>query len=457
MTDVPKIVRERLKTALPRGAHPDADLLTAFSERSLPESERRLVLEHLACCVDCREIVSLALPEEASVPTPAQAPSATWLAWPTLRWAFVAAGILVIASLGTVQYRHIHRPAVAERGPVPGPAVKEAENKGVAAPAPPPAQSQEESNKTEPPSISKQRKGEPINGRADSLQTSARLAPGAPLSQRAAGAVIGGPLPHGPRMPNQFQQQNANNSLPQTSAAPAPVPFARPTATQQAQAAASSQSFHGNAAKTAPSGEDATSMTVQSQSVTQQPSTYEFAQNNVERAKPADELHLSASRKVPAGSPAQLDRLSTKAVGAARWTINSSGALERSYDQGNTWLEVNVAAAAPAAESLDLPVEKSSPEAKNENVALAKKSGTPVFRALAANGSDVWAGGSSAMLYHSVDSGIHWTRIVPAFSGVTLTGDVIALDFPDLQHGKVTTSTSEVWTTSDAGQTWQKK
>ena len=62
MQNVPKIVRERLKAATPAVDHPDADVLTAFAERSLPKREQGVVLEHLARCGDCRDIVALALP-----------------------------------------------------------------------------------------------------------------------------------------------------------------------------------------------------------------------------------------------------------------------------------------------------------------------------------------------------------------------------------------------------------
>ncbi len=62
MQNVPKIVRERLRAVTPAVNHPDADALTAFAEHSLPELERDVVLEHLARCGDCRDIVALALP-----------------------------------------------------------------------------------------------------------------------------------------------------------------------------------------------------------------------------------------------------------------------------------------------------------------------------------------------------------------------------------------------------------
>ena len=71
MSELPQIVRERLKTSPLPGIHPDADVLTAFGERLLPESERALVMEHLARCGDCREVIALALPasEVADVAT----------------------------------------------------------------------------------------------------------------------------------------------------------------------------------------------------------------------------------------------------------------------------------------------------------------------------------------------------------------------------------------------------
>src|SRR5579859_6012697 len=109
MQDVPKIVRERLRAGTPVTSqvspnHPDADVLTAFAEQSLPERERAVLLEHLARCSDCRDIVALALPETEQVATVNRAAARGWLSWPTLRWGLVAAGIVAIASVGIVQY-----------------------------------------------------------------------------------------------------------------------------------------------------------------------------------------------------------------------------------------------------------------------------------------------------------------------------------------------------------------
>src|ERR1035437_8928802 len=118
MTEVPKIVYDRLRAVLPdragpEQAHPEADLLTAFAEQALSATERDGVLEHLALCGNCREVIALALPAAdivaAPVATETEAARATaipakaergWLAspvfaWPSLRWAALAAGVAV--------------------------------------------------------------------------------------------------------------------------------------------------------------------------------------------------------------------------------------------------------------------------------------------------------------------------------------------------------------------------
>ena len=107
MQNVPKIVRERLKA--PAGnhsqAHPDANALTAFAEQSLAEGERAVILDHLARCGDCRDVVALALPAIERVEAAVRRPARGWFTWPVLRWTFVAAGVLAIAGLGVVRYQ----------------------------------------------------------------------------------------------------------------------------------------------------------------------------------------------------------------------------------------------------------------------------------------------------------------------------------------------------------------
>src|SRR5258708_8094491 len=114
MTEVPKIVYDRLRAALPGQPHPDPDLLTAFAEQALSATERDGILQHLALCGDCRDVIALALPAADGVPsviadedsvrtTVLRAGEAgsrkPGLAWPTLRWAALAAGVAVAAAV----------------------------------------------------------------------------------------------------------------------------------------------------------------------------------------------------------------------------------------------------------------------------------------------------------------------------------------------------------------------
>src|SRR6202034_4342490 len=118
-------------------------LLTAFAEQSLADTESARVMEHLARCSDCREVVALAaLPAtEATAVNASVAPTRSgWFGWPVLRWVAVAAGIVAIASVGIVQYRQRQKSeilvssltssnetrATAEQAPSPSPAAPEA-------------------------------------------------------------------------------------------------------------------------------------------------------------------------------------------------------------------------------------------------------------------------------------------------------------------------------------------
>src|SRR4029077_6626116 len=118
MPPLPKIVRQRLRgpTSV-SGPHPDADLLTAFAEKSLQDPERARVTDHLARCADCREIVALALPVIEDTTTAGVRPAPVWRTSWFLRWGVVAAGIAFAASVGVVQLRQRHSTQVADSTP----------------------------------------------------------------------------------------------------------------------------------------------------------------------------------------------------------------------------------------------------------------------------------------------------------------------------------------------------
>ena len=117
MDPLKKLVADRLKAPV-GGPHPDAEVLSAFSENALPASERETVLQHLSTCSDCRDIVFLAAPliaesqQVVSVPRPRPVFA--------LRWGTLAACI-VIAAVFLVSRHESPRTQLAKSVPQPSP------------------------------------------------------------------------------------------------------------------------------------------------------------------------------------------------------------------------------------------------------------------------------------------------------------------------------------------------
>ncbi len=545
MSHVPKIVLKQLQA--PAGEHPDADLLTAFAEQSLPESERSLVLSHLSLCSDCREVIALALPatEAANVAVSARRPArAGWLTMPALRWGVVAAGILVVTSFGVLQYRQTHpgkekqlAAAVIPREPI------------TSIPVQTPAASAQTS--AAPAALPRTEQKMELDKRVEARKQFPNMFPQS-KSASDAGAISGGiwrPSPPASRVSPGAISGSGGGIASGSGARLAANASSAPTVEAQGSAPAATTNAPGTQASD------------------------ELAQNQVQQLPMQDRnaIDLSVARAkdpVPAAAgPMQVPSIalhtspSLMQHAAPRWMITSSGGLRRSLDAGLTWEDVNVnsgsiagtvkdasgaviADASVTVTNLDtaekriqssggdgiftfanlspgryridvekpgfshlvqgpvtltaqqtarldaalrvgqvseavevasaMPAQVETPSAslenmkksrlRQQNAMQAKETYThwlatpdPVFRALAATGSEVWAGGSNAVLYHSLDAGAHWTRVLPSSAGTELTGDITAVDFADLQHGRITTSTPEVWTTADDGQTWQKQ
>lgn len=374
-------------------SHLDADLLTGFAEQSLAGRERALVMEHLARCTDCRDVVAMALPATEILATRFSVGTSRsgWLGLPALRWGALAAGILVVASVGVVRYGHGHR------------------------------------EKTVASNIMQRDAGTPLLPRQAVAPAVTASENGARKQSLSAGNSAGLARPRIPHPPGRASASLVNSTLAQ----------------------ASSQAL--------------TSAEQRSPTLTQQQLAMEASSQN-QIAQNQNELPLSGREFT------DVDVVKAKDPVPARWGLTPQGALQRSYDGGKTWENVNpnaspalVGAPFSAGQTqvneaqADVHAADIHDNDKKLQKAAAPANSIPVFRAVASTGLEVWVGGSVGALYHTMDGGNLWTRVIPSAADATLTGDITDIQFSDPQHGKIATSTSENWITSDGGQTWLKQ
>ena len=445
MTEVPKIVYDRLRAALPERTHPDADLLSAFAEQALSATEREGVLQHLALCGDCRDVIALALPAADMAPPQAApqtadedgvwttvsragapAPHKLSFAWPTLRWAALAAGVVVVAAVLLVHPGKLNQATLPSVNPQVATTAPPASGSQIAlslAPSSPIASPPADQFAVWAETNEPRRKSE--------LRLSKKLKAGqvvTPSPQTESGMLLAD---------NKKDSRQADK----LSAAPSAGVRGLDYDARTSQGATETVEVAGaaTAATTEPSAENAL-----------------MARNDapaIEKAKPAlQEMEVNEEQKAQAAAvPGPAKSLAMNVTSAAKlastanqslaphvtWAING-GVLQRSLDSGQSWQD-------------------------------ALHADHPLL-CYASHDADVWTGGHAGTLFHSANSGVTWVQVQPSIKARQLSSDITHIELRNNQlrdglHDDVrgpaeillSTSNNEIWSSADGGKTWAKK
>ena len=404
MENLPKLVSERLKTAPPK-THPDPDLLAAFAEHSLKGHERAQLLEHLATCGDCREIVSLAQPLREDIGAPVVQKS-TWLGFPMLRWVTAAALVVIVG--GAVLLREQHRFATA-------PAVSKIQSEPQ---APAPSKSDAALYRADKDQVFDDRLAQ---GLAAKKEFKKSAEPRNEMLALSKSNVRRKQLVNEKKLGITGDSLLASGNAGRSSESRAEAAPSAPAPTGELDAETSQP------AARVPSTSESVELTAAAPIITTNAAEGSKAKESLPKVDnsglPPEAVHSLGARTEPTNQV--IGGIVLQATPSfPRWTISPSGTLQRSVDSGKTWEDVVV--------------------------------DNQVFRAVATVGADVWAGGSAGLLYYSSDAGQQWTRIRPSAHGTSLTDDIATIEFTDHRHGELTTTAGKSWSTSDAGQTWKK-
>lgn len=500
MTELPRIVRERLRAQASGRveAHPDADLLTAFCERTLTQNERQQVMAHLALCADCREAVALAVPPHVAESAPIRPMRpARRLRW--VHWFALAASVVVVAA-AVLQLPHGNRQGseiqsatregapVATTKPEAKPESEKLADKVTTVNGPaaaPPKQQRAEAERDDFRELAKtSAAGQPPKpddaaaqpGLYDKVEANKRQARGpsrpGTVSGRAGGIGTGSGAGLGPGIVGGVRtgafdagKQGAVTSpaRERRNAPQAPPP---PAARQSNEAAAPQGVEENRRAKVAEKVEskDAEAGKPEAAAAGTREDGRQVAVGGAGQAagqkeaagQLANQQAVDADQKSRAAAAASQpeyqrpEKLPMKKHPAEKTTETSTltSRLARKLKAPLRW---TVSAAGMVRRSLD-----SGKSWQDVTIAEGVR-----FRAVAVQDGNVWAGGEGGALFHSSDSGESWSsrplsgaakrlEMTPAF-------DILRIDITASGQVTVTTSQRQTFVTTDQGKNWSQQ
>lgn len=437
MMELDKKIREGLvrQAAAPAASHPDPDLLTAFVEQALSQPERQQVLQHLSLCTDCREVVALSLPEVDAAPVAVSRPETSiWHRWLVVRWAAAAAAVVVVA--GAVTLYQTNQPRQMAKI-VDGPAAIADMQARQAKPASPVATSHAAVSQAEVPPT------ETTTAAKKSVE-----------SKPSEPAVVAGAVPQDrvasvakAKAPAERADQIARNV-----SQPIPAPVAAPP-------------VNSVAAMQSPNLKTPADVAVLERPVQVQGGTYAGAGANA--AFPSGDGHaLRPSGDQPVQTYDQGDATFTVAdAGTRRNGVTFGRGAEAKTLARREPLGVGMFSTAPApmpnapmlahgwSVTTDGLLKRSHGINDSHTVRVADG---VFFKAVAETGSEVWAGGIGGALYHSVDDGRNWMKVMPSAGEQPLIADIVSIHATQRGAAELSTSNGERWMTVDGGQHWTR-
>jgi Photosynthesis system II assembly factor YCF48 len=479
MPELSTLLRQRLQaTANPALPHPDADILTAYVEELLPAPERDEVVRHLSLCSQCREVVSLTLPEAVAASEPeavAIAPSA-----PRRRWflspAFGMVGSIAAVVLGVALILRLPQNTKPIQGINTGQQVQEAKASAALAPAPANAPISQNRQGEDLPLLAQRQPAPAAPASQPSAESNTRIAKVIPVPAARSAARVGESKEGAPAAPvftAQLRKQDYVNKmfLANSYSTQSAVPVYRdlpqaPTPVQSALVFAPPSVVAGNSFQSTGTFEVSSNAAGKNQGVVtffssesqenttpgilgkivdlgKRPLTRRLAapipSNSVGRSamfKPGapaaqtdDAIAAKTAERPDAGVLAQSQAFNSNALAALprrqmlgvpqyQWKV-VQGKLLRSSDLTH-WTEEN-----PAGEGVQ-------------------------FSVVSSNGPDIWAGGSQASLMHSTDGGTTWARVT---LGASATGTINSIEVAG-QNVHIKSSSGQAWSSQDGGKSW---
>jgi len=418
------ILKQRLEDAQSTPtAHPSTDTLAAFIERGLTSSQRESVLTHLSVCPDCRETVAFATPEIATAN--AQAANFSFsraLKLPaTMRWASLAAALAVAIGVGVIAYEQEPRQQLATfsaplekaSAPVSTTAVQ--------------ANQETKSNRLQS-AVGRSEAPTSTNKPAKPVVAEERRERALAKKQTESSGVISAMAVAPPPVAESKEKEKDAHAYNTKALPSAPQPALadkRDTDSLTATTPASPQVRAAAVTSDNKTSQDRNPTKVpESESFNDRAIVGGLAGSALAEAQPSPK----AMNAVSVGSTAKARR-AYGMLAFVHWTISAAGKLQRRAIDGT----LTIVEPVPGA----------------------------IIRAVAAEGIEVWAGGSRtppsaknmqprSLLFHSSDAGETWKTVDGPWQG-----SITRVNLAGLNSLTVVTSDGS-WSTGDAGKSWSK-